>query len=79
MGNIDEAISDFIGNEFMQGTGRPEADTNLLQDEIIDSLGIFTLVGFVESQFKVKVEPEEVNIGNFESVSAIAKLVESKL
>ncbi len=72
-------ITDYIKSEFANDSGVDVATANLLEEEIIDSLGIFTLVSFIEDKFGVSVDPEEVNLDNFETVDAVTKLVESKL
>jgi acyl carrier protein len=78
--NIGPAISEYIRQEFVTEGMEADVETaNLLEEEIIDSLGIFTLVSFIEDRFGVTVEPEEVNLGNFETVAAVTRLVESKL
>ncbi len=72
-------ITEYIKSEFAAGGGVDIETANLLEEEVIDSLGIFTLVSFIEDKFGVSVEPEEVNLDNFESVAAVTKLVEGKL
>lgn len=53
-------------------------DLDLLEADVLDSLGILTLVDFLESTFGIAVEPEDVTLDNFETVRAIADLVASK-
>jgi acyl carrier protein len=78
--DIRPAIIEYVNEEFvMDGTDVDVATANLLEEEIIDSLGIFTLVSFIEDKFGVSVEPEEVNLDNFETVEAIAALVNGKM
>jgi acyl carrier protein len=78
--DIRPAIIEYINEEFViEDTGVDIATANLLEEEIIDSLGIFTLVSFIEDTFGVSVEPEEVNLDNFETVDAVAKLVNGKM
>ncbi len=78
--NVGPAISEYIRSEFVtEGMDADVETANLLEEEIIDSLGIFTLVSFIEDRFGVTVEPEEVNLDNFESVAAVTRLVESKM
>jgi acyl carrier protein len=72
-------ITEYIKNEFASNSTVDLATANLLEEEIIDSLGIFTLVSFIEDKFGVSVDPEEVNLENFETVDAVTKLVEAKL
>ena len=48
---------------------RSTAETDLLQEEIIDSLGVFTLIGYLEQRFGVKIDASEVDLDNFRTVS----------
>ena len=78
--DIRPAIIEYINEEFViDGTDVDIATANLLEEEVIDSLGIFTLVSFIEDRFGVGVEPEEVNLDNFETVEAITSLVQGKM
>ncbi len=76
---MEQIIKDYIIREFMFES--PDADlTNdqpLLADGIIDSLGIFTLIAFIEQQFGIKVAPAEVVLDNFQSVNTIVNLIQS--
>ena len=72
-------IRQFIIDEFVRNRSTIDETTNLLEQEIIDSLGIFTLIAFIDDRFGVTVAPEEVNLENFETLGAISSLVERKL
>jgi acyl carrier protein len=78
MSEVKTTIAQFIRDEFVTDGSEIDESTNLLEEEVIDSLGIFTLVAFIEDRFGVKVEPEEVNLENFETLGSIASLVEVK-
>lgn len=56
-----------------------EANLNLIDAEIVDSLGIFLVIGFISDRFQVKIEPDEVVLENFETIDAIKTLVMTKL
>jgi acyl carrier protein len=56
----------------------PGSETSLLQSGLIDSLGMMELVAFLEQTFEVHIEDEDLVPENFETISAIARLVESK-
>jgi acyl carrier protein len=77
--DVMPTIRQFITDEFIRDSSTIDEDTNLLEQEVIDSLGIFTLIAFMEDRFGVRVEPEEVNLENFETLGAISSLVERKL
>ena len=79
MADVTPVIRQFIMDEFVRDRSTIDEATNLLEQEIIDSLGIFTLIAFIEDRFGVRVAPEEVNLENFETLGAISSLVEQKL
>ena len=61
--------------DFNQPNAELTDDQLLLADGIIDSLGIFTLIAFIEQQFGLKIGPEDVILENFESVNKIKALI----
>jgi acyl carrier protein len=54
-------------------------DSDLLEQRILDSLGVLKLVLFLERTFGIQVEDEDVVPENFESLNIIAKFVEDKM
>ena len=46
-------------------------DENLLEDSLVDSLGIMRLITFIEQRFGFAVPAEDVVIENFMSINAI--------
>jgi len=79
--DIQNVIKDYIVKELMYD--RPETeltiDTPLIEEEIIDSMGIFRLITFLEEQFSFTLKHEEVVLESFETIVAIANLVETHL
>jgi acyl carrier protein len=75
--DVSETLLQFVRKEFPGGKS-VDLDAPLMEG-VVDSLGVFTIVGFVESQFKVPLEDQELTTDNFGSVRALAKLVVSKL
>ena len=75
--DIERDLREFITKEFLQDLPDKTLanDLPLMESGIIDSLGIFTLIMFVEEAFGVKVEPEEVVLENFETIDAITRMV----
>lgn len=78
MSNVSTVIKEQIVAEFMGGAGSLDDDTLLVEEEIIDSLGIFLLLGFIKDRFGVEVDPEDVIMENFATIRAITNLVEKK-
>jgi acyl carrier protein len=52
---------------------------SFLEERIVDSLGVIELVGFVEQQFGVAVDDQELTPENFDSVQRIADYLSRKL
>jgi len=79
MSDIKNAIRAQIVEEFLDGNSEGLTDeTPLVENEIVDSLGIFLLLGFLKEQFGLEVDPEDVTLENFATVNAIAELCEEK-
>jgi acyl carrier protein len=81
MSAISELIRDnIIATRPPEKHGVDFSDTSSLVDSgILDSVGVFTLVAFLEQHFGIQIRDEELVWKNFESVAAIAQLMESKL
>jgi len=53
-------------------------DASFLEEGIVDSQGVMELVMFVEEEFKVSVEDEDITPDNFDSVSLLADYIRRK-
>ncbi len=80
MSDHAQAIEEFIVNEITAGleTGSLARDEDLLAADLIDSLGITELVGFLESKFGITVADEDLTPENFRSVDSIVAFVARK-
>lgn len=75
-----EKLRGFIAGELYKG-GTPEEltpDYPLFEHQIIDSLGLLVLISFMEEQFGVVFEDDELTPGNFATIGAMAGLIERK-
>ena len=78
--SVPNEIRDLIIRE-LQWTGSPDALTDdypLLDKSVLDSLDILKLVSFLEDRFSIDVEDEDLLPEHFETISSIARFVESK-
>lgn len=77
---LREQIREFILESMAQPKGISEFsdDDHLMESGIIDSLGIFRLVSFLEEQLGVHVDDQEINIETLKSVNTIEQLVVRK-
>ena len=53
-------------------------DFALIDEQVIDSIGIYELVSFIEGKWGVEVRDEELLPENFATITAVTKLIESK-
>lgn len=76
-----DAIRQFILDEFVYADDVGKSlkdDVSLLDEGIFDSVGILSVIGFLEERFKIEVEDHEVIPDNLESVDAITVFVQRK-
>jgi acyl carrier protein len=78
--NVKEQIREFV-QEAAQRKGVSEVtdDQSLVESGVIDSLGIFRLVAFLEESFRVRIGDEEIVGENFETIAGIERFVLKKL
>jgi acyl carrier protein len=53
-------------------------DDSLLDAQLIDSLGILELVGYLEETFAIQVTDDELTPENFDSIGALARFVSKR-
>ncbi len=77
---IEDRLRAFIAEELQWNGSRKELTDEypLIQRGVLDSLGIFSVVTFVESEFGVEILDEELVPEHFGTIGGIARLVESK-
>jgi len=75
-----EKLKHFIGTELVaDGNGGELTDTTPLIDSgIIDSLGIMTLLGFLEETFSIQISGDDLIPENFASIATISELISLK-
>lgn len=75
-----EKIAAFINEYFVKDSGVVlKDDTSLLDEGVLDSTGVMELVAYIESDFKIKVEDEEIIPDNFDSISKLVSFIDKKL
>jgi len=77
---IEDAIASYIAEQILfNKDGYPyPPETSFLDQGIVDSVNILELVMFVEENFAISVEDDEITPQNFDSVAKLAHYVEVK-
>jgi methoxymalonate biosynthesis acyl carrier protein len=73
--DVRERIRSYIGRAVRKPVG--DAD-DIFELGLVDSMFAIQLVAFVESEFRVVAEREDLDIRNFCSIAALVAFVEAK-
>lgn len=75
-----QSIKQFIIEEFIPDSHSDDIpnDLDLLQSGILDSLAVLRLVAFIEDNFDIALEPDEIDPENLNSINAIDALIKEK-
>ena len=78
--NIEQAIKNFIVENFIidGDVNQIDLDQSFLESGIIDSTGILELVSFIEEQYSITLEDEELIPDNLDTVNNVVKFIGNK-
>jgi acyl carrier protein len=75
---IEDRLRDFIADEISSDVEADELNDDYVLRDIVDSMGLFEIVSFIESEFEVEIANEELVPRNFDTIRGIADLVKAK-
>ena len=76
---LKEQIREFVTEQLADAKGITLFDDeSLMENGVVDSLGIFRLVSFLEEDLRVRVSDDEINAETLKSVNTIEELVVRK-
>ncbi|MDP2207240.1 MAG: acyl carrier protein [Bacteroidota bacterium] len=77
---IGKTVSNFISKNFLFNQEKQVDDTvSLLGTGIIDSMGTLELISFLESNYNIRFDDEELVAENFDSIEKIKEFLSTKL
>jgi acyl carrier protein len=80
MSETRDKIRAFIMENFLFGNDQDlNDDTSFLDEGIIDSTGILELVSFLEEEFGISLEDEEILPENLDSIKNVVAYLERKM
>jgi acyl carrier protein len=77
MSDIKSTLKDFICENF-KIPYKIDFSTNLLENRIVDSIGIIELVHFIEGEFKISLPFETLSYEEFKTIDSIELLINDK-
>jgi acyl carrier protein len=80
MEKIKAKVRSFIVENFLFGDDNGlKSDSSFLDEGIIDSTGVLELVTYLEEEFEIEVEDEELIPENLDSIDNIAVYLKGKI
>lgn len=74
-GSIAKDLAQYLAQEILGDGSVIDPDQNLLVDEVVDSLGLLRMVGYLERSYGVRIPPQEYVIDNFRSLNTIENYI----
>jgi acyl carrier protein len=72
---IEREVREFISKELARELDTIRDDESLLEAGVIDSVGVLSLVSFIEHRYRIAVTDDEMMPENFDSIEAIAGFI----
>ena len=78
--NIIDAVKDFLKDENLKQQFETLTNTDsLLENGIIDSVRMLELISFLEQQYNIKVDDDDLYPENFDTLAAIENYVKRRM
>jgi acyl carrier protein len=79
MNSIETQVRAFLADAFpVDGDAPLDAEASLFEAGIIDSMGVLTLVTWIEENFGITVDDDEVLPENIDGVAALVRYIGAK-
>jgi acyl carrier protein len=81
MQQIERKIRQFVVDNYFFGKDEREFsdEDSFLDKGVLDSLGILTLVSFIQQEYAIQIDDQELVPDNWDSVRRVAQFVHKKL
>lgn len=73
-----DQLRNFISEATFTDIENIKEETLIFEEGIFDSLGFLSLISYLDEEFDVQVEDDELVEENFESVKAVVEFIERK-
>jgi len=76
---LKEGIKNYIIEASLEDADKIKDNTLIFDTGLLDSMGLLFLIEFLNENYQVEVNDEELNPKNFDSIDSIVSFVEGKL
>lgn len=77
--DIDKIKKFFVEKKFIKTINDLNDEDSLLEKGVIDSAGMLDLVNFIETEYSIKIDDDDLMPENFDSLNAIQNFVTRKI
>lgn len=79
MDPIEQKIREFISKEFLNGKDMEfDRNASLLETGMIDSIGLFRLIAFMEEALQIRIPDQDLMAENFRTLDHIVQYVKTR-
>ena len=77
---MEQEIREFLDANFFLGEdpGALQSSSSLIEAGLIDSTGVLELVGFLEEQYDIRIQDDDLTPENLDSIDNIIRYVAGK-
>ncbi|MCD6597776.1 MAG: acyl carrier protein [Bacteroidales bacterium] len=75
---IKDKLNKYVQDTAFTDFDKIEDNTLLFEEGILDSMGLISLITFLEETFNIKISDTDLELENFKSIDAMAGFVESR-
>ncbi len=76
--NAEKQIIDYLLSNIIFTVNEIQPEQQLIESLLIDSISIIKVILFLEKQFNIRIEDEDLDPNNFETVKNMVNLVNRK-
>ena len=73
-----KVVAYLTSNANMGPAGTGGDDRDLIDEGVIDSFGLLGLIGFLEDEFKIRIDASDIDPANFNTVNKIVAVVSKR-
>ena len=77
--DIKTKIKNYIIESTFDDVEKIKDDTLIFEEGILDSMGLLFLIEFLQEEFNLTTNDEELVVENFQSINSILSFIESKM
>lgn len=72
-------VYEYVAARYNDGDASFTVDDGLLEHGIIDSQGLLDLITYLETEFSIVIDDDEVDLVNFATINTVGRFVTTKI